>query len=426
MFRNLIKKSDTEIITIKPPKNHQTEWGGDGIVFYVKNGKGILSSKYGYLENDALATLVYGDIPLIKFHGDGPYFCPTCEKLVAAGYGLNMSDNKVISELRDVLNRKFVSLEESLENLKLLLGLLPTGYYALIDTELCPTNGNGEFFWKLNNTPTYNKASCPIYGGDGLWSKGIPYYVLPTQPPSLYNPQQAEFYRNNDDYRAIAYHMDGYLCTLIDGHHKVVAAALDKKKVKSLVIIPTSFVSMPYDKQNYNSGISINGVFLNENELSTPVKEVAKLLELNQLKKEVTEKYLSLRNVDFNKNYEWSKEILEAEKVFPDALTIARQQWAGDISDDRMNRILKNQESISDQDALNIAVALYYLRNPKFKEIAFYICRNYSFAPVWYKIYELLADIKDEEVEDFFVDYLVQDDKEHPEIKKIIDKYFST
>ncbi|MBP1671588.1 MAG: hypothetical protein H6Q22_1160 [Bacteroidetes bacterium] len=38
-----------------------------------------------------------------------------CEKLVAAGYGLNMSDHQVISELRDVLNRKFVSLEESLE-----------------------------------------------------------------------------------------------------------------------------------------------------------------------------------------------------------------------------------------------------------------------------------------------------------------------
>ena len=50
---------------------------------------------------------------------------------------------------------------------------------------------------------------------------------------------------------------------------------------------------------------------------------------------------------------------------------------------------------------------------------------NYSYAPVWYKIYELLAEIKDEEVENFFVEYLIEDDKEHPEIKKIIDKYFS-
>lgn len=425
MIWNLLKKSNTEIITIKPPENHQMEWGGNGIVFYVKNGKGILSTKYGYLENDALATLVYGDTPLIKFHGDGPYFCPTCEKLVSAGYGLSMSDHKVISGLREVLNRKFVSLEESLENLKLLLGLLPTGYYVLADTELCPTNGNGEFFWKLNNTPRYNKASCPIYGGDGLWSNEIPYYVLPTQPPSHYNSQQAEFYRNNDDYRAIAYYMEGYLCTLIDGHHKAVAAALNRKKVKSLVIIPASSVTMPDDKKKFTSGISINGVFLNEKELVTPVKEVAELWKSNQLKKEVTKKYLSLRNEDFDKNYEWAREILEAEKIFPDAVSVARQQWAGDVSDNRLNRILKNRESISDQDALNISVALYSLKNPRFKEMAFFFCKNYSYVSVWYKIYGLLANVRDEEVENFFVDYLVEDDKKHPEIKKIIDKYFS-
>lgn len=114
MFRNLLKKSNTEIITVKRINNHNSDWGGDGVVFYVKNGKGSLSSKYGCLENDALATLVYVNTPLIKFRGEGPYFCPTCEKLVAAGYGLNMSDHHVISELRDILNREFVSLEKSL------------------------------------------------------------------------------------------------------------------------------------------------------------------------------------------------------------------------------------------------------------------------------------------------------------------------
>ena len=67
-------------------------------------------------------------------------------KSFAAGYGLNMSDQQVISELHDILNKKFVSLEESVENLKPLLGLLQTGYYALVDSELCPTDGNGNFF----------------------------------------------------------------------------------------------------------------------------------------------------------------------------------------------------------------------------------------------------------------------------------------
>ena len=66
--------------------------------------------------------------------------------------------------------------------------------------------------------------------------------------------------------------------------------------------------------------------------------------------------------------------LLLVEKVLPDALTVARQQWAGNTSDKR--------------------------------------------------VYGLLAEIKDDEVESFFADYLIKDDKEHPEIKKIIDKYF--
>lgn len=424
MLHKLLNKSNIDIIAIKSINTHQPSWGGNGVIFYVKNGKSLLSVKYGLLENETFATLAYGNTPLIKFHGDGPYFCPTCEKLVAAGYGLNMSDQKVISEMRDVLNKKFISLEESVENLKPLLGLLPTGYYALVDTELYPTNGNGEFFWKLNNKPDYNMASCPIYGGDGIWSESTPNYILPTQPPSTYNPEQAEYYRNKDGYRAIAYHFDGYLCALLDGHHKVVAAALDKKKVKSLVILPVSSVWEANKEHNIKGGISINGVIIQEDELLTPITDIMKSWKMNQLRKAETEEYLAFQNDDFDKNYEWPPEILEAEKTFPDALGVARIEWAGDISDKRLDRVLNKQESLSDEDCLNIAAALYYSANPRLKEVMFSFCKDYSYVRVWYDIYKLLANIEDDDVEEFFIDYLIQDDKEHPDIKKIIDNYF--
>jgi hypothetical protein len=222
---------------------------------------------------------------------------------------------------------------------------LQTGYYALVDSELCPTDGNGNFFWKLNNKPDYNKASCPIYGGDGRWSEVVPYYILPTQPPSHYDPKQAEFYSGIDDYRAVAYYMGGYLCALLDGHHKAVAAAIEKKKVKTLVIVPTTSISLPNDKQNFKGGIFINGTFISQEELIIPVSELMTSFKFNQLKKE-TEKYLSLYNSDFDLNYGWPQEILETEKSFPDAITVARLQWAGDISDERLDRILLNKESI--------------------------------------------------------------------------------
>jgi hypothetical protein len=63
------------LIGIKPNTEETTErlvlCYGDEVVFYVKNGKGLLSTKYGYLEKEALATLVYGNTPLIKFQADG-------------------------------------------------------------------------------------------------------------------------------------------------------------------------------------------------------------------------------------------------------------------------------------------------------------------------------------------------------------------
>jgi len=333
MLSNSSKKfnnAETEIIAVKRVDSQNSDWGGNGVVFCVKNGKGLLFEANCCSGNRLLTTLLYQNTPLIKFSEDMyRNFCPDMEeKLVSAGYGLNMSDQKVLSELRDILNSKFISLEESFEALKPLLGLLPTGYYALVDTELCPTNGNGEFFWKLNNKPTYNKASCNRWNEENtLCSRGFPYYILPTQPPNHYNPKQAEFYRNKDDYRALAYYMAGYLSVLIDGHHKAVAAAMDKKKVKTLVIVPTRSIVTRNDDM-LKRGIYLGGTFFGEKELTViPFSKIIKLLGSCRIESEKLEKYMSMCNKDFDQYYDWPYEILEAEKVFPDVIAVARQQW---------------------------------------------------------------------------------------------------
>ncbi len=151
---------------------------------------------------------------------------------------------------------------------------------------------------------------------------------------------------------------------MLDGHHKAVAAAIEKKKVKTLVIVPTTSISLPNDKQNFKGGIFINGTFISQEELIIPVSELMTSFKFNQLKKEETEKYLSLYNSDFDLNYGWPQEILETEKSFPDAITVARLQWAGDISDERLDRILLNKESISDKDTLNIQL-LYIIQKTR-------------------------------------------------------------
>jgi len=142
----------------------------------VKNGKGRLREKYGAKGEQGVHCILFDEIPLIKFHGDS-YFCPTCEKLVAAGYGLDKIDRKAISEIRNLINIPFQSLEQSLYDISPLLRLLSSGYYALVDAQLYPTDGEGNFFWNVTNTPKLNKATAPVYDHFN-WSEENPMYLL--------------------------------------------------------------------------------------------------------------------------------------------------------------------------------------------------------------------------------------------------------
>ncbi len=422
VLKKLFGKKQIEIIPIKKLEKNKNSWGGDGIVFYLKNGKGILRQKYGSNETQGLSCLVYDNIPLNKFHGE-EYFCPTCEKLISAGYGLDKANDYTISKLRETLNQPFVSLEQSLQNLEPLLGLLPTGYYALTDIELFPTDGDGNFFWTIGNNPILNKATCTIYD-NGNWSEGGPKYILPTQPPRLFNKDTAEFYRCNDNYRGIAYFLDGYLCALLDGHHKAVAAAMEKRPLKTLVILPTTGVLFPNKDQGSKGGLIISGQTLYKNELLSSIKKVGNSFSENRMSPGEMNEYLRLHDESFG-TYKWSEDILETGKYFPDIFTIACMEWAGDLSDSRLDKIIKDEEVFDEDCTLYYIVkALFESENPRFKQVAFYIGRNESYVSIWNKVYTLLGKVKDEEVEDFFVEYLINDEKLRPDITRIVDDYF--
>ncbi|HIG0356665.1 hypothetical protein FC976_18735 [Clostridium sporogenes] len=421
MLSKLFSKNQIDIIPIKRLEKNKNCWGGEGIVFYLKNGKGILKQKYGSNDTHGLSCLVYDNSPLSRFHAD-EYFCPTCEKLISAGYGLDKTNDQTISKLRETLNQPFVSLEESLKNLEPLLGLLPTGYYALADLELFPTDGNDNFFWSVGNKPVINKASCPVYD-DGNWSEDRPKYILPTQPPRLFNRDTAEFYRSNDSYRAIAYYLDGYLCALLDGHHKAVAAAMEKRNLKTLVVLPTTGIFTSNNDKD-KDGLIIAGETIYENELLSNLEKVRGHFTDNRMSEREMENYLSLNDESFG-TYNWSQDILKTSKYFPSAFTVACMEWAGDLSDLRLDKIINNEEMCYNSTLHYIARVLFELKNPRFKEVAFFIGKNESYVSIWNEVYSLIAKIKnDEDVENFFVDFLINDEGLRTDITKIVDDYF--
>lgn len=401
----------------------------NGMIFYVKNGKGLLRLKYGSLADQSLCALMFDDIPLLKFHGD-EYFCPTCEKLISAGYGLCHSDNKTIEELGAVFNAPFVSITQSFEALKPLLGLLPTGYYTLSDEELYPTDGQGNFFWNVSNTPTRNRATCPIYDPQNShWSSPLPRYIFPTQSPRLYNESRVEYYRTPHNSRAIAYYFnEGYLCALLDGHHKACAAALNAAPLKALVISGASCLSFPHEANGMKASIIFKNAVLFEEEMLDSFDVTRKQWAMGTgMNDNEVARCLALKNDDFN--YVWPPEILQTANNYFDVYSLAYLEWADawaeTWADDPLNKILAQPEPFDSSIIYTIAHALYITKNPHFLEFAFFFGKDESFVDIWPALFKLLANIKNQPVEDFFVDFLVNDERLRPNITKIVDDYFA-
>ena len=383
---NLLTQSEIEIIPVKDFDN--------GLVFYVKNGKGLLRAKYGSAGGKGLCALVFDGVPLIKFHGD-EYLCPTCEKFVSAGYGLNMCENKELEELGEIINAPFVNIKKSFDDLKPLLGLLPTGYYTFSDEELFPTDGQGNFFWNVSNDPALNQATCPAHDPQSFeWGKAIPKYILPTQSPKLFNPERVEHYRAKEDTRAVAYHFDAgsYLCALLDGHHKATAAALNGKAQKTLVIGSAYGLSFPHES---NNGMSSS--------------EVAQ--------------YLSMINYDFE--YTWPSEILKTASKYYDVHSLACLEWAGDLSDGRLDEMLACEKPLEESMIRHLSHALYITENPRFVDFAISFCKNENYVHIWHDVFKLLSNVKNRQVEEFFIDYLVNDENLRPDVTKVVNDYFS-
>lgn len=415
----LLSKSKIEVSIVKKNDN--------GLIFHVKNGKGLLCGKYGVLDGKGFYTLVYDNIPLIKFYGD-EYLCPTCEKLVSAGFGLNTANDKTVYELSNALNEPFESIQNSYECLKPLLGLLSTGYYMLSDKEVLPTDGNGKFFWSIGNTPEANRATAPVYDSrNSDWSHVTTKYLLPTQSPKLFNPDRVAHYLKQDNTRAIAYALpNGYLCALIDGHHKACAAALQKKTLKTLVIESPTGLSYPHKSNGDKGFIYFTQGKVYEDEMKESFEKARQSFASDvRLSNDETVKYFSMISNDID-SFSWPNDLLDSSKPYYDVFTHTCIEWAGDLSDERINRILRKEEYPDEVALSHIMNALYGINSPRFIEFAVFVGRNEDYISIWHEVFSLLSKAKTEEVENFFVEFLISDDKLRPNLTKIADDYFAT
>jgi hypothetical protein len=241
-FSNYLKVPDIKIVRLV--NVNDIEWCNEAVLVYVKNGKGTLTHRVSG-ENDEYmfySQLLLNNKPVIQAKYP---VCPTCTGMLATGYGIENINSEELIKARECMNSEYNGIMNAVENIKPLLGLLTDGYYILADVKLYPSDGEGNFFYSVPNELTYNEAFCSeYYDTDFLCSlECFPAYIYPTQSSELINEERVDEYirimkNSANPPRALAYYESGFICALLDGHHKACAVSALRQMLNCLTIIP--------------------------------------------------------------------------------------------------------------------------------------------------------------------------------------------
>lgn len=114
-----------EIKIIKDIDTSDKWWCDSAVLFSVKNGKNTICELSGQEDDDYEYNLQMrmNGVPLVQGHFP---CCPTCKGMLAAGYGIENVDSPEFEAARNCMNSAFISVWDTAEKIKPLLGLLGT------------------------------------------------------------------------------------------------------------------------------------------------------------------------------------------------------------------------------------------------------------------------------------------------------------
>ena len=399
------------------------------VVYINGAGKFTEVSENNKDEDSYLRHIRLNDIPLVQINS--PY-CQTCSSVLASGYGIENTDCEELEKIQKEINSNFISLEKSIKTIDPLLKLFETGFYMIADAECYPTDGEKNFYWDISNKLKDYPATGSAYlveEEESYYVFNQPVYLYPTQTTDCYNKERVEYYIekfkncDNNEPRAIVYNFGEFINFVIDGHHKACASALLGKSLKCLLIIKGEGYR-DWNKKNY---LKFLGTEIEEDKISDKYRELAKF-EIN-----IPTKSVSIREGCVNKR-EWEQKYIESVKKFPDLIKYATivndlVYEKMEITDDLMEYYLKKFDRESQRKVRIIIHNLEFSDKKKAQEFII----KYARASLRHKIsnklkvlmYEFLVKIKDNpEIEQVFIDYIVQNEDINDPILKIIDSYW--
>lgn len=137
-------------------------------------------------------SLCWQDVPLIRFWSEAG--CPTCAEFVYSGFAEDEQGAARFLSALENWNRPWSGITDAFAALTPLFSCMADGYYLLEDRELYPTDGNGHFFWAATDHSSSNPATVAVWDPEYCsFSDTAPCFLLPSQPPSHFNPERATF-----------------------------------------------------------------------------------------------------------------------------------------------------------------------------------------------------------------------------------------
>lgn len=404
-------------------------WGNDALLFRVNKGSGKLSTKQGRDRAGELHSfLMLDNKPLINSHGEEIY-CPTCAKILSIGLGRAGADKSLFEKIK-YSQEPDTDIHSTFEKIKPLLTILENGYYLLTRIEMLPTDGEGHYFWNLSTTKrTFNATSDVFYKNH--YSSGTPKFILPSQRMDCLNKERVDYYReqikNGKKMTGLAFYYEGFMSTLLDGHHRATAAYIENERIDCLTIIKVSGFGLSQDNQpNY---LFAGGEEYEFNSFKKPQRIY------KYLKESFAAKQAELAVVDVQAILEDCKKAEQdnnfsmldfGTRSYPDYLSIAFSDMAGDISEEHVNEVIANWDEGAEFE-LEMILKKLQLTAPK---RAYELCKRISKEANWKSLREdvflYLATLDSEEVEDLFIKYLIDHAYDSRDIcQKIADEYLS-
>lgn len=418
------------------------------LLFQVKNSVGRLRKVLfriacdGPLFEDMVSVLQLGDTPLLfeQFSGS-----PTSESLLGAGYGIPASD-PALEEAAARMNaceavwktgRKAEDqLEEALDRLKPVLGLLNPGLYVLSYSEYCPTDGEGRFFWDMSNQYRYYQATAQIYDSDNYRVlPDFPCFLCPTQPPEKLDEARMEYYRGRLGQGealapALAYYIDGSVSALLDGHHRAAACALEGKYLPCLTI-SEAVCCMRRDPAVKEGKEAQYRAFIqwpdaSETEAASVLTpEQVEMLRTNTFGEWKEARVLPPAGNLFQR--QWPPEFVTAAEVFPtckEAAAMALYPYE-ELTAEGIVAFSLKEDRDETQTAADLLHFMCRQAGADKKALAMAVLQKNAPLSLRIAAYEILSKIKnDEEIEDLFVEILVECEDKGDPIRRLASAYW--